>query len=85
MDAVDRNFLRMSGRIRALEQLMIVMLIDWAERGDDPAKRLEAARRGTMMTLQLQERPIDEVTDFEVGAMFDSLDEIFANAKAHLQ
>ena len=86
MDAVDRNFLRMSGRIRALEQLATVLLIDWAARDEgDPLVRIEAARKFSMLTLQMQERPIDEASGLEAGALIDGLDEIFAQVRRRFQ
>jgi hypothetical protein len=85
MDRIDRNFLRLSGRQRAMEQLLTVLLIDWAERsGPDPICRIDGARRNSMFTLQVQARPIDEATDLEAAAMVETLDEIFAEARANL-
>lgn len=76
----------MSGRIRGLEQLMTVLLIDWADRGNgDPMVRLAAARRNSMLTVQTQDRPVDEAADLEAGAMGEALDELFAAARAELE
>lgn len=86
MDAVDRNFLRMSGRIRALEQLMTVLLIDFAERTEgDTLQNLETARKYTMLTVQLRDRPIDEAGDLEAEAMIETLNELFDDAKANVR
>jgi len=86
MDRTDRNVLRLSGRLRALERVMTVMLIDWAKRGDgDSIQRIDAARRNTIIGLQLIDRPIDEATEFEWREMVDVLEELFAGARAELE
>lgn len=86
MNAADLNFLKISGRVRALEQMMTVMLIDWADRDSgDPLIRLEAARKNSMLTIQMQDRQVDEANDLEADSMAESLSEIFADASAWFQ
>jgi hypothetical protein len=86
MDANDRNVLRLSGRLRALEQLMTTLLIDWADRtGPDPLEQIDAARKYAALTVQTQERPVNEAADIEAGALSDTLNEIFADARAEIE
>lgn len=84
MNVTEQNLRMLSGRLRALEQLMKVVLIDWAERYENPVATLDSARKYTMLTVQTQERPIDPATDLEADSMIDTLSEIFGGARAEL-
>ena len=84
MDVGEKYLLGLSGRIRALEQLMTVSLIDFANRKADPSKAIEEMEKFSMLTVQFQERPAGEAVDFEAGVMADTLRELFRHARAEI-
>lgn len=84
MNDIDRNLLMLSGRLRALEHLVAVFLIDNSLKSANPLATIDAARRDTLLTYQMQRRPVDQETDLEAGAMGDALNEIFDLARAEL-
>ncbi len=84
MNVTEQNILILSGRLRALEHLVAVLLIDHALKSADPVAVIDAARRDSSLTYQMQRRPVDEVTDLEAGSMGDALSEIFDLVRAEL-
>ncbi|MDF0487166.1 hypothetical protein PX554_03405 [Sphingomonas sp. H39-1-10] len=84
MDNREIRLLRLSGRLRAVEQLMTVMLTEWAGRSgpDNPADQIDQARKFSLLTVQTEDRPINSATDLEAEAMIDALNRIFDDARS---
>lgn len=81
---MDDNMRRLSGRIRALENLMSNLLVNDA-RTMGGVDYIKAAQKGMKAAIQQQKRPVDEASDVEAAAMIETYERVFAGALSRLE